>query len=333
MDIIDDIERSKRDFFENKSVLVTGGAGFVGTNLVNELCNYSPKKIIILDNLFTGLKSNIPVFDFVDFVEGSVENFDLVFDLMKKCDIVFHLAVRNIIVSTKDPEKDFATNAIGTFNILESARRLKNIKKIVYTSSSSVYGNTSHLPITENDSLYALNPYAASKLTGEAYCNAYFETYMVPVSLVRYTNVFGPYSNPQNPYSGVISKFIYSALNNQPITIHGDGEQTRDFTYVDDTIEATISVAISDKSIGEIYNVGTGVETSINNLAKIILEILNNSKSEIRHIDKRDIDNIRRRVLDIEKIRKSLRWTPKVTLKDGLVKTINWVIKTSKRDI
>jgi len=333
MDIIDDIERSKRDFFENKSVLVTGGAGFVGTNLVNELCNYSPKKIIILDNLFTGLKSNIPVFDFVDFVEGSVENFDLVFDLMKKCDIVFHLAVRNIIVSTKDPEKDFATNAIGTFNILESARRLKNIKKIVYTSSSSVYGNTSHLPITENDSLYALNPYAASKLTGEAYCNAYFETYMVPVSLVRYTNVFGPYSNPQNPYSGVISKFIYSALNNQPITIHGDGEQTRDFTYVDDTIEATISVAISDRSIGEIYNVGTGVETSINNLAKIILEILNNSKSEIRHIDKRDIDNIRRRVLDIEKIRKSLRWTPKVTLKDGLVKTINWVIKTSKRDI
>jgi len=333
MNIIDDIERSKRNFFENKIVLVTGGAGFVGTNLVNELCNYSPKKIIIVDNLFTGLKSNIPVFDFVDFVEGSVENFDLVFDLMKKCDIVFHLAVRNIIVSTKDPEKDFATNAIGTFNILESARRLKNIKKIVYTSSSSVYGNTSHLPITENDSLYALNPYAASKLTGEAYCNAYFETYMVPVSLVRYTNVFGPYSNPQNPYSGVISKFIYSALNNQPITIHGDGEQTRDFTYVDDTIEATISVAISDKSIGEIYNVGTGVETSINNLAKIILEILNNSKSEIRHIDKRDIDNIRRRVLDIEKIRKSLRWTPKVTLKDGLVKTINWVIKTSKRDI
>ncbi|MCL4408011.1 MAG: NAD-dependent epimerase/dehydratase family protein [Thermotogae bacterium] len=333
MNIIENIEQSKRDFFEDKTVLVTGGAGFIGTNLVNELCNYSPKKIIIIDNLFTGLKSNIPIFDFVDFVEGSVENFDLVFDLMKKCDIVFHLAVRNIIVSTKDPEKDFATNAIGTFNILESARRLKNIKKIVYTSSSSVYGNTSHLPITENDSLYALNPYAASKLTGEAYCNAYFETYMVPVSVVRYTNVCGPYSNPSNPYSGVISKFIYSALNNQPITIHGDGEQTRDFTYVDDTIEATISVAISDKSIGEIYNVGTGVETSINNLAKIILEILNTSKSEINHIDKRDIDNIRRRVLDIEKIRKSLRWTPKVTLRDGLVETINWIIKTSGKGI
>ncbi len=309
--------------YKNKKILVTGGAGFVGTNLVKKLAMLQVDKIIVLDNLFTGNKDNIASINNVEFIKGSVEDYELVCDIVKRCDIVFHLAARNIIVSTKEPKEDFNTNVYGTFNILEACRYAR-IERVVYTSSASVYGNALYLPINEKDSLYPLNPYAASKLAGEAYCNAYFETYGVPVTILRYSNIYGSYQTPSNPYCGVVLKFIQWALNNLPIQIHGDGEQTRDFTFIDDAVEATILAGVNNRAIGETFNIATGIETSINLLAKIVLEITKSSSS-IEYIDKRDIDNVRRRVLSIEHARRILRWTPKTTLKDGIRRTIEWL--------
>jgi UDP-glucose 4-epimerase len=236
---------------------------------------------------------------------------------------VFHLAVRNIVVSTKYPELDFEVNARGVFNVLLAARNHR-IKRIIYASSASIYGNPKYLPINEDDYVSILNPYAAGKSAGENYCFAFYETYKIPMVILRYSNVYGINQRPENPYSGVVSKFFKLAMEGKATQIHGDGEQTRDFTYVDDVVEATLLAAVSPKAEGEVFNVSSGIETSINRLAKLISELNGNSLEAI-HIDRRDIDNIRRRVLNIEKIRHALRWIPSTTLEIGLQKTYQWL--------
>jgi len=307
--------------FENKRVLVTGGCGFVGSNLVNKLVK-SGAKVTVLDDLFTGDLVNIDSLSDIHFVNGSVINRDLVDQLVTQVSLVFHLAARNIIVSTKDPYHDLQVNVFGTFNVLEAARKSK-VERVIYTSSASVYGNSRYLPINEDDRLNILNPYAASKLSGENYCMAFYETFGLSVTILRYSNVYGYNQSPKNPYCGVISKFFENTLQGMSPDIHGDGEQTRDFTFVDDVVDATLLAALSPKAEGEIFNVGTGLETSINELARIIITLTGNSL-EPTYIDRRDIDNLRRRVLNIEKIRKDLKWIPETTLKKGLQKTHEW---------
>ena len=292
--------------------------------LVKEKAN-----VIVLDNLFTGDLNNIDYLDQITFIEGSVEDEKLVDQLVSEVDIVFNLAVRNIIVSTKSPKLDFNVNAGGMFNILMAAKR-HNIERVVFSSSASIYGNPLYLPINEIDRTNILNPYAASKLTGENYCFAFYETYNLPISIVRYSNVYGIKQNPENPYCGVISRFLSDALEGKDIHIHGDGDQTRDFTYVEDVVEATLLAAHSPKAIGEVFNVGSGRETYINDLAQLIIDICGNH-TKIVHIDRRDIDNIRRRVLNIEKIRKTLRWIPKTNLQTGIAKTYEWLNKTKNK--
>jgi UDP-glucose 4-epimerase len=313
-------------FLYGKRILVTGGAGFVGSNLVDRLVELNAE-VTVLDDLFTGKLSNIENRDRIRFVGGSVADYDLVEELSAESDCVFSLAVRNIIVSTKNPHQDFEVNARGTFNVLQAARK-RGVKRVVYISSASVYGNSRYLPINEDDGYNILNPYAASKMTGENYCMAFHESYKVPVTVLRYSNVYGIRQNPSNPYCGVVSKFFESVLDEQPPQIHGDGEQSRDFTYVGDVVEATILAAVQDKAIGEVFNVGTGIETSINTLARTILEIAN-LDVEPDYIDKRDIDNIRRRVMNIEKIRKYIRWVPTTTLNKGLFRTYEWLRSNS----
>ncbi|MCI0512359.1 NAD-dependent epimerase/dehydratase family protein [candidate division KSB1 bacterium] len=310
--------------FEGKRVLVTGGAGFVGSNLVDRLVE-ARAQVTVLDDLFTGKKNNIHHLETVQFIEGSVADRQVVRDLVKGTDYVFHLAVRNIIVSTKDPELDFEVNARGTFNVLLAAKQF-GIKRMVYTSSASIYGNPRYLPINEYDNINILNPYAASKFTGECNSFAYYETFNVPVVIVRYSNVYGVRQNPSNPYCGVISKFFDAALKGQSIQIHGDGEQTRDFTYVTDAVDATILAALSPKAEGQVFNVGSGKETTINYLAQQINNLCG-QHSEMRHIDRRDIDNIRRRVMNIEKIRHFLRWVPTINLQEGLRRTHAWLLQ------
>ena len=301
-------------------VLVTGGAGFVGANLVRGLLA-EDARVTVLDDLFTGRRENLPETGF-DFVEGSVCDPPLVEHLVAGNEIIIHAAARNIVVSTRNPRDDFETNIGGTLNVLMAARAT-GARRVIYTSSTSVYGNPRYLPVNEDDHLSLLTPYAVSKLAGEHYCMAFFESYGLATTAVRYSNIYGPGQDPGNPYCGVVAKFCESLFAGQGPAIHGDGNQTRDFTYIDDAVAATLLAATAERAIGEVFNVGTGVETSVNALATMLIG-LTNSEAPATHTNRRDVDNIRRRVVNIEKTRRALRWVPEITLEEGLRRTIEW---------
>ncbi|HKQ58582.1 MAG TPA: NAD-dependent epimerase/dehydratase family protein [Candidatus Eisenbacteria bacterium] len=301
-------------------ILVTGGAGFVGSNLVRRLLR-EQARVTVLDDLFTGRLENLPGVGY-DFVQGSVCDVPLVEKLVASHDLIFHLAARNIVVSTRNPREDFETNIGGTLNVLLAAKAVGG-RKVVYTSSTSVYGNPRYLPMNEDDPLSLLTPYAVSKLAGENYCMAFYESYDLHATAVRYSNIFGPGQDPSNPYCGVVAKFLESLLAGRPPAIHGDGNQTRDFTYIDDAVEATLLAGTSDRSIGEVFNVGSGVETRVNELAALLIR-LTSARVTPTHTNRRDVDNIRRRVVNIEKTRRALRWVPEVTLEEGLRRTVEW---------
>jgi len=308
---------------KNEKVVVTGGAGFVGSNIVRKLLE-GGAWVIVLDDFYTGDEKNLPPAGRgLEIIKGSVTDFELVRDVIKHATVVIHEAARNIIVSTRNPREDYEVNIGGTLNVLLAGREV-GVRRIVYSSSASVYGNPRYLPINEDDATNMLSPYAVSKFAGENYCKAFYESYGLSTAVVRYSNVYGPAQRPDNPYCGVVSKFFESAMAGEPPRIHGDGEQTRDFTYVDDVVEGTLLAAFSPKAEGQVYNVGTGRETTVNQLARLILEITGAGVEPV-WIDRRDIDNIRRRVVNIEKIRRELRWAPSVTIEQGLRRTYQWL--------
>ena len=307
--------------FSGTTTLVTGGAGFIGSNLVEAIVR-AGGKVIVLDDLFTGDLKNIDREVTFEFVQGSVADYGTVLKLMSRVDYVAHLAARNIIVSTKNPREDYETNIGGTLNVLMAARETKP-KRIVYSSSASIYGNPRILPIIEDETPLTFSPYSVSKLAGENYCYAFYETYYIPATVVRYSNIYGPKQNPSNPYCGVISKFIDTIANGQKAQVHGDGLQTRDFTYVDDAVSGTLTALLSPRAEGLVFNLGSGIETSIMDVIRLLSE-LSGKEVFCEHIDRRDIDNIRRRVLNIERIRTRLRWHPQVNLREGLRRTIHW---------
>jgi UDP-glucose 4-epimerase len=311
---------NKEQYLEGKKILVTGGGGFVGSNLVKELSKYNCE-ITVFDDFFTGDIKNLEGIN-CTIIQNTVTNRDAVDKNVAGKDIVFHLAARNIIISNKNPREDLEVNVVGSFNVFEACKNHK-VERVVYSSTSSIYGNPKILPISEDAETLFLSFYSASKYSAEVYARTFYEVYDLPISIVRYSNVYGYNQSPVNPYCGVIGKFIDAALKGNKITIHGDGEQTRDFTFIDDAVEATIQCAIVPKAIGQVYNVGTGVEVSVNLLANLINEI-SGSPVSIDYIDKRDIDNIRRRVVNIEKARYELQYSPQFTLKRGLENTINW---------
>ena len=308
--------------YSGTKVLVTGGAGFVGRNLVNELVQQNAE-VTVLDDLFTGALSNIENLKIKDFIHGDVRDESLVKKIVLDYDFIFHLAARNIIVSTANPLEDYSVNIGGTLNILNHLKSSKRLYRFIYTSSVSIYGNTKYLPINEDDTYNLLSPYAVSKLGGENYTKVFYENYDLPSVVVRYSNVYGIFQSTINPYCGVIGKIIENISNDKSPLVHGDGEQTRDFTYVKDAVECTMLAGISNKSIGEVFNIGTGLEISINSLVSTINELYGKNILP-EYIDRRDIDNIRRRVVNIEKIRRTLRWVPQYTLKKGLKETIEW---------
>lgn len=292
--------------------VVTGGAGFVGSNLARALVERGDD-VVVIDDLLTGTQDALP--DDCEFIEGSVTDGWFLRQVCRNADVIYHLAARNIIVSTKNPHDDFVTNAGGTLNVLLAARDQK-VGRVVYTSSCSVYGDQPALPILESDPVSLLTPYAASKFAGEAYCQAFGASYGLATSVVRYSNVYGPGHRPENPYCGVIARFLHDSMEGRPMRIFGGGKQTRDYTYVSDTVAATILAA--DAPAGSIYNVGTGRETSVNRLAELI-------GGEVEHVGLRDIDNVSRRSLSFDRIRRDFGWEPKVELRDGLIHTLSWM--------
>jgi len=304
-----------------KRVLVTGGAGFIGSNVVETLCR-AGAHVIVLDNLVTGSLSNIDPSIEYECVDGSVAERDLVAQLVIESDYVLHLAALNIIASTKNPRDDYETNIGGTLNVLTAARKSR-AKRIVYSSSASVYGNSKHLPISEDEATRTFSPYAVSKLAGENYCHAFYETYGVPVASLRYSNVYGEKQQESNPYCGVVAKFVGAIDRGEEVPIHGDGQQTRDFTYVGDVVEATLMTLLSPKSEGLVMNVGSGIESSVLKLAEEIGAAMGRPIA-FRHVNRRDIDNIRRRVMNIELIRTRVRWQPRTSLREGIRRTVSW---------
>jgi UDP-glucose 4-epimerase len=259
----------------------------------------------------------------VEVVVEDVRNPDKYAPLLRANPWIFHLACRTILTCGSDPQSDLDVNSASTLRILEWLRhnRPASFRRFLYTSSTSIYGNCRHLPTDELDPPNILNHYAATKLLGEHYTLLYHMAYDVPTTCVRYSNVFGPGQTTSNPYCGVIGKFLDAAATGAPLMIHGDGEQTRDYTFVEDAVQATVLAAVSPKALGDVFNIGTGVETSVNVIAHEIKAIFGDHV-RIEYIDRRDIDNIRRRVLSPEKIRVRLGWLPQVRFREGLRKTV-----------
>jgi len=305
-----------------QTVLITGGLGFCGWNLTCFLVEQLDCRVTVLDDCSNAtLPTEVPAG--VTIVVGDVRNEETFAPLLRAHPWIFHLACRTILTCGADPEADLEVNALSTLRMLEFLRRERpaGLQRFLYTSSTSIYGNCRHLPADELDPPNILNHYAATKLLGEQYTLLYHAAYDVPTVCVRYSNVFGPGQSTSNPYCGVIGKFLDAAATGAPLTVHGDGEQTRDYTYVNDAVEATVLAAASPKALGDLFNIGTGVETSVNTLATEIKSLFGNAP-EVLYIDRRDIDNIRRRSLSPEKIRVRLGWTPQVSLREGLRQTV-----------
>ncbi|MFC2135024.1 NAD-dependent epimerase/dehydratase family protein [Bacteroidota bacterium] len=307
-----------------KKILVTGGLGFVGHNLVKELLKYKCK-IILVDDCSNGKESILKEHrDEIEFYKFSVTETEKLYPFLDSVNYVFHLACVQISRSSSEPLIDMEVNAGSTLKILEYYRknRSANLERFLYTSTASIYGTARSLPISESDPVNILSHYAATKYLAENYVNIYNLMYDIPTVVVRYSNVYGFGQSPNNHYCGVLGKFINNFLINEPLYVFGDGEQTRDYTFVTDAVKATILAAVHPRAYGEIFNIGTSVETSVNKLINILKQIDPGLKAET--LPERDIDNVRRRSVDISKIHKRLGWLPEINIESGIKQTLTW---------
>ncbi len=316
--------------YEGKRILVTGGAGFLGSNLVRALLPEA-SLIKVLDDLFTGRRESLPDSKKIEFIHGSVTDSALLREILSEVDYVFHFAARNIIMSALQPESDFRINVEGTVQLLLNSLAFPHIQRIVYTSSSSIYGNSKVFPIKESS--YDISvPYAASKMSAELMATAYHKLYGLPITCLRLSNVYGPGQEATNPYCGVVSKFMAAISGNESMAIFGNGTQTRDFTFVDDAIEAIRMVGLGENAVGEIFNVGTGIETTINDLAAHVALVAGRPDHSIKYLPKRSIDTVYRRSIDSGKLKKRMGWEARETLENGLKKTWEWFQTSQKSD-
>jgi len=308
-----------------KKVVVTGGLGFVGHNLVKKLVNEYQCDVTVVDDcsnsspaVLNEIKDRVKI-NIISILDD--KNF---FPLLDDAQYIFHLACIQIGLATSQPFLDLHVNGEGTLKILDylQQNRSEKLERILYTSSASVYGSNTKLPLEEDDPKNVLSHYAASKLLGENYMNVYNVTFDLPVTIVRYSNVYGYGQSPRNPYCGVLGKFVHNALTGAPLKVFGDGEQTRDYTFIEDALTATILAAVHPKGLGETYNIGTSVETSVNKLVDLIGAM--GISSSVEYVPERDIDNIRRRVISVSKIQKELGWYPGYNINKGLDETIKW---------
>jgi len=302
-----------------KKVVVTGGAGFIGSHLAEEVARRG-YHVIILDDLSTGKVENIEDLldkDNVEFIKGSITDPPLLQELFRGVDYVFHqAAIPSVPRSIENPQASHEVNVSGTLNVLLAARE-NSVKKVIYASSSSVYGDIPTLPKREDMVPHPLSPYAVTKLAGEYYCQVFHQVYELPTVCLRYFNVYGPRQDPNSQYAAVIPRFIKRALEGNPPIIFGDGEQTRDFTFVKDAVEASILAAESDAR--RLFNIAQGESITINELAKLIISIVGKNMEPI-HQEPRPGD-IRHSLADISRAR-AFGYEPRCSLQEGLRETI-----------
>lgn len=306
-------------------VMVTGGAGFIGSHLVDALLEKG-FDVKIIDNFSTGSEENIRQFAFherVQVIKADLQDYDAIKQCFKDVDTVFHLAaVVGVKLATANPLRVLNHNISGIKNVLKASVD-GGVAKVIFASSSEVYGDTDVVPMDEGIPLQPISPYGVSKIVGETYCKAYLKEYGLKSLIVRYFNVYGP-RQCFKQRSWVMPTFSVNALEGKPLPIHGSGLQTRDFTYISDAVEGTVLVALKGNATCDVYNIGTGTETSIIDLAREIIK-MSRSESRIVFTKPRSFE-IRRRCADLSKISR-LGYNPKVSLNKGLKNTL-----TSFRD-
>lgn len=301
--------------------LVTGGAGFIGSNIAIELVKRG-YDVRVIDNLETGRLSNLnQVKKDIKFIRGSICNPRTLRKAVKGVDYVLHqAALPSVPRSIKDPVKTNYVNVNGTLNVLVAARDA-GVKRVVYASSSSVYGDTPKLPKTENMKPNPKSPYAIGKLVGEYYCRVFHDVYGLETVSLRYFNVYGPRQNPKSQYAAVIPKFIKTMMKNKAPTVYDDGKQSRDFTYVDDIVRANIlAIKTSKKASGEIFNIANGEKTTVNQLVMSLNRIL--GKKVKPNYTKPRSGDVKHSLASISKATKILKFRPQYTLEKGLRETI-----------
>lgn len=299
-----------------KKILVTGGAGFIGSHLVEALLAEG-FLVRILDNFSTGKYANLPQdHEGLEIVEGDVADPQVVDQAVQGVSSIVHFAaVASVQASVEDPAGTHASNFIGTLNLLEACRRHK-VKRFLFASSAAVYGNGAPLPISEKSSLQPLTPYAADKLASEYYLDFYGREYGLEPVIFRFFNVFGPRQDPSSPYSGVISIFVDRALAQQPLTIYGNGEQTRDFIYVTDLVKILVKALTSQSLVTGPVNVGTGTQTSLIDLVDQLGILLGNSL-ELMHQPPRQGD-VKHSLADISLLEKNFDFKQSFSFERGL---------------
>jgi UDP-glucose 4-epimerase len=301
-------------------ILVTGGAGFIGSNLVEELAARG-HAVRLLDNFSSGQRANLAGLEGeVDLVEGDLRSYERVHHAVRGCEIVFHQgALPSVPRSVQDPITTSEINIGGTLNVLLNARD-EGVRRVVFASSSSIYGNAPGLPRTESATPSPLAPYAVSKLAAEQYCRVFATVYGLETVSLRYFNVFGRHQDPNSEYSAVIPRFIAAMRDGRPPTIYGDGEQLRDFTHIDNVVVANLLAMEAPGASGEVFNIGCGTAYSLNDLVAILNRLLD-SEIEPVHTAPRPGD-VERSWADVSRAGEVLGYAPTIDLEEGLRRTL-----------
>ena len=311
------------------TVLVTGGAGFIGSHIAAALMA-SGARVRVLDDLSTGHRENLEeIGGDLDFIEGSVADEALLNKVLEGVEVVFHeAAIPSVPRSVEAPRQTHIASVDGTFSLLVAARDC-GVRRVVYAASSSAYGDQPMLPKSEEMRPDPLSPYAVAKLVGEYYCRAFTRVYGLETVSLRYFNVFGPRQDPGSQYSGVVSRFISTLLSNERPVIYGDGEQSRDFTYIDNVVFANMNAASAKEASGKVINVANGQRITLNQLLAELKELTGRQDVTAEYREPR-VGDVRHSLADITMARELLGYESKVDLREGLQRTIDW-FKSKRR--
>jgi nucleoside-diphosphate-sugar epimerase len=302
--------------------LVTGGAGFIGSNICRELIAQDCF-VRVVDNLLTGKKSNLDsIIDEIDFVEADMGETEVAQSVMKDIDVVLHQgALPSVPLSVENPAPTHRHCVDATFTLLLAARDA-GVKRFVYAGSSSAYGDTPTLPKVESMKSVPLSPYAVAKLVGEHYCSVFYKVFGLETITLRYFNVFGPYQNPKSQYAAAIPAFVTSILNDKPPTIYGDGEQSRDFTYIKNVVHANLLAARAKETKGQVVNIACGQAVTVNNIIAMINDATGKNVKP-NYTDSRPGD-VKHSLADISLAKELIGFEPIVSFEDGLQLAIDW---------